>query len=83
LTSGRLFFVADLFDKKKLGPKGSGAFVALSDDDGKTWKTRQLPGMTAVGYTAAMQGPNGVIHLVTSKNAPDWHIELNEAWVFR
>ena len=43
MTSGRLFFVADLFDKKKLGPKGSGAFVALSDDDGKTWKRIQLP----------------------------------------
>jgi antitoxin component YwqK of YwqJK toxin-antitoxin module len=22
-----------------------------------------------------------VIHIVTSKNSPDWHIELNEAWV--
>jgi formylglycine-generating enzyme required for sulfatase activity len=81
LASGRLFFVADLFDKKKLGPKGAGAFVALSDDDGETWKTRQLPGLTTVGYTTATQGPNGVIHIVTSKNAPDWHIELNEAWV--
>jgi formylglycine-generating enzyme required for sulfatase activity len=81
LASGRLFFVADLFDKKKLGPTGAGAFVALSDDDGQTWKTRQLPGMTTVGYTTATQGPNGVIHIVTSKNAPDWHIELNEAWV--
>jgi formylglycine-generating enzyme required for sulfatase activity len=81
LASGRLFFVADLFDKKKLGPKGAGAFVALSDDDGETWKTRQLPGMTTVGYTTATQGPNGVIHIVTSKNGPEWHIELNEAWV--
>jgi formylglycine-generating enzyme required for sulfatase activity len=81
LASGRLCFVADLFDKKKLGPKGAGAFVALSDDDGETWKTRQLPGITTVGYTTATQGPNGVIHIVTSKNGPDWHIELNEAWV--
>jgi hypothetical protein len=81
LASGRLFFVADLFDKKKLGPKGAGAFVALSDDDGETWKTRQLPGFTTVGYTTATQGPNGVIHIITSKNGPDWHIELNEAWV--
>jgi formylglycine-generating enzyme required for sulfatase activity len=82
LASGRLFFVADLFDKKKLGPQGAGAFVALSDDDGETWKTRQLPNITTVGYTTATQGPNGVIHIVTSKNGPDWHIELNEAWVF-
>jgi hypothetical protein len=80
LASGRLFFVADLFDKKKLGPKGAGAFVALSDDDGETWKTRQLAGITTVGYTTATQGPNGVIQIVTSKNGPDWHIELNEAW---
>ena len=57
LASGRLFFVADLFDKKKLGPKGAGAFVALSDDDGETWKTRQLPGFTTVGYTTATQAP--------------------------
>jgi len=81
LASGRLFFVADLFDKKKLGPKGAGAFVALSDDEGETWKTRQLPGVTTVGYTTATQGPNGVIHIVTSKNQPDLHIQLNEAWV--
>lgn len=81
LASGRLFFVADLFDKKKLGPKGAGAFVALSDDDGETWNTRQLPGIVTVGYTTAAQAPNGVIHIVTSKNEPPLHIELNEAWV--
>ena len=83
LASGRLFFVADLFDKKKLGPKGAGAFVALSDDDGETWTTRQLPGITTVGYTTATQAPNGVIHVVTSKNDPDLHIELNETWVLK
>ena len=81
LASGRLFFVADLFDKKKLGPTGAGAFVALSDDDGETWKTRQLPGMVTVGYTTATQAPNGVIHIVTSKNLPPLDIELNEAWI--
>ena len=81
LASGRLFFVADLFDKKKLGPNGAGAFVALSDDDGITWKTRQLPNLVTVGYTTATQAPNGVIHIVTSKNLPAVHIELNEAWV--
>lgn len=83
LASGRLFFVADFFDKKKLGPKDAGAFVALSDDDGETWQTRQLPGITTVGYTTATQAPNGVIHIVTSKNSPDLHIELNETWVFK
>ena len=81
LASGRLFFVADLFDKKKLGPKGAGAFVALSEDDGETWKTRQLPNLVTVGYTTATQAPNGVIHIVTSKNEPPVHIELNETWI--
>ena len=81
LASRRLFFVADLFDKKKLGDKGAGAFVALSDDDGETWQTRQLPGIVTAGYTTATQAPNGVIHIVTSKNKPAVHIELNEAWV--
>lgn len=83
LASGRLFFVADLFDKKKLGPTGAGAFVALSDDDGETWTTRQLPNIVTVGYTTATQAPNGLIHIVTSKNNPPLHIELNEAWVRR
>jgi len=83
LQSGRLFFVADLFDKKKLGPTGAGAFVALSDDDGITWQKRQLPGISTVGYTTATQAPNGVIHIVTSKSDPAVHIELNEAWVLK
>jgi hypothetical protein len=30
---------------------------------------------------AATQGPNGVIHVVTSRAATHLHIELNEAWV--
>jgi len=83
LASGRLFFVADLFDKKKLGSNGAGALVALSDDDGATWTTRQLPNIVTVGYTTATQAPNGVIHIVTSKNEPPVHIELNETWVLR
>ena len=81
LTSGRLFFVADLFGRKTPGPKGDGAFVALSDDDGETWKTRTLPGLKTVGYVTATQAPNGVIHIVTSKSEPERHVELNEAWV--
>jgi formylglycine-generating enzyme required for sulfatase activity len=81
LASGRLFFVADLFDKKKLGANGAGAFVGLSDDDGETWKTRHLPDLVTVGYTTATQARNGVIHIVTSKSDPAVQIELNEAWV--
>jgi formylglycine-generating enzyme required for sulfatase activity len=82
LASGRLFFVADLFGRKTSGPKGDGAFVALSDDEGVTWKTRPLPGIKTVGYVTATQAPNSVIHVVTSKSEPERHIELNEQWVF-
>ena len=84
LASGRLFFVADLFDKKKLGPTGAGAFAAVSDDDGQNWQKRQLPGVVTVGYTTATETPNGLIHVVTSHNQPaDLHIELNETWVLQ
>jgi hypothetical protein len=76
-----LFIVADLFGRKTPGPKGEGAFVGLSDDDGATWKTRTLPGLKTVGYVTATQAPNGVIHIVTSKSEPEKHIELNERWV--
>jgi formylglycine-generating enzyme required for sulfatase activity len=82
LASGRLFFVADWSLRKTKQPRREGAFVALSDDDGDTWQQRDLPGVCTVGYTTATQAPNGVIHVVTSKNTPaDYDIELNEQWV--
>ncbi|MBA3514031.1 MAG: SUMF1/EgtB/PvdO family nonheme iron enzyme [Pyrinomonadaceae bacterium] len=34
-----------------------------------------------IGYTSAVQAPNGVIHLMTSMNHPSMHFELNEAWI--
>jgi formylglycine-generating enzyme required for sulfatase activity len=83
LASGRLFFVADWSQRKVPGPRRDGAFVAISDDDGETWTQRELPGISTVGYVTATQAPNGVIHIVTSKNKPDYHIELNEAWVLK
>ncbi len=59
-----------------------GAYVALSNDDGKTWTMKNLPAdIGTVGYTTATQGVNGVIHIVTSKNSPNYEIEMNEAWV--
>ncbi|HWB84845.1 MAG TPA: SUMF1/EgtB/PvdO family nonheme iron enzyme [Bryobacteraceae bacterium] len=82
LASGRLFFVADNHNRptKREIP---GAFVALSDDDGVTWQKRALPPeITSVGYVTATQGPNGIIHIVTSKTRPhEINIDLNEAWV--
>ena len=59
-----------------------GAYVALSDDDGKTWTIKRLPlDILTVGYTTATQGPDGIIHIATSKNTVNYEIELNEAWV--
>ncbi len=81
LASGNLFFVADWSPRKVPGPRREGAFVAISRDDGETWTQRELPGFTTVGYVTATQAPNGIIHIVTSKNKPDYHIELNEEWV--
>jgi hypothetical protein len=53
-----------------------------SDDDGKTWKLKRLPAdILTVGYVTATQGPDGVIHIATSKNSVNYEIELNEAWV--
>lgn len=82
LASGRLFFVADCNPKNQKHIHVDGAYVALSEDDGKTWKTRRLPeDVVTVGYTTSTQGPDGTIHIVTSKNKPDYEIELNEAWI--
>lgn len=82
LRDGRLFFVADYNPIDKLhGPKTFGAYVALSNNDGKTWIKKRLPGFLTVGYVTATQGPNGIIHIVTSKNPVNYEIALNEAWI--
>ena len=82
LASGRLFFVADYNPNHQKHIHKDGAYVALSDDDGKTWKQKRLPSdILTVGYVTATQGPNGVIHIATSKNAVNYEIELNEAWM--
>ena len=82
LASGRLFFVADFNPKQEKHIHKDGAYAALSDDDGKTWKIKRLPpDILTVGYVTATQGPDGVIHIATSKNTVNDEIELNEAWV--
>jgi len=104
LKSGRLFYVADmhLSSYRKLTPEqcppgfvGEGAYAALSDDDGKTWRVRKLTGgnvlnkngkpvkVGTVSYVTAAQSPDGMIHIVTSHNRPDLHFELNEAWILQ
>jgi formylglycine-generating enzyme required for sulfatase activity len=82
LASGRLFFVADLNPKHEKHIHKDGSYVALSNDDGATWAIKKLPPeVLTVGYTTATQDEQGIIHVVTSKNKPDYEIELNEAWV--
>jgi formylglycine-generating enzyme required for sulfatase activity len=96
LASGRLLYVTNIGknrDTNVTGFSGPGGYVGLSEDNGDTWLVRRLLGaqtldedgkpveVRTVGYVGASQGPNGIIHLVTSRTNPDLHIELNEAWV--
>jgi hypothetical protein len=94
LASGRLFFAGDFQDREGKQPggiKGRGSYVALSDDDGQTWTIKPLLGAqphedgklesATLGYSAARQAPNGVIHLITTMNRPCLHFEMNEAWI--
>jgi hypothetical protein len=96
LQSGRLFFAGDYQSISGAQPKGiteSGSYVALSENDGKTWNTKSLPGAqqhenpnrhngnATIGYSAARQAPNGMIHLITTMNRPCLHFAFNEAWI--
>jgi formylglycine-generating enzyme required for sulfatase activity len=52
-------------------------FAALSLDDGETWAhVRKLEGVR--GYMSAAQAPNGVIHVVGTKQSA---VAFNEAWL--
>ena len=87
LADGKLFYVGD---SQKKGQDGPGVTVALSSDEGMTWTGRQLPVTRphrddnkagTAGYVTAAQGPNGVIHILTTLTKPGLHYELNEAWL--
>jgi hypothetical protein len=98
LQSGRLFFAGDFQHISGDRPEGateSGSYVALSEDEGKTWPyikkligTQQHEnkgrhnGADTIGYSAARQAPNGLIHLITTMNRPCLHLVFNEAWIF-
>lgn len=82
LLDGKLFFVADFNPKNQKHNHKDGAYVALSSDDGNTWTIKRLPSnILTVGYTTATQGPDGIIHIATTKNTVNYEIELNEAWL--
>ena len=92
LSSGRLLLAGDFNEKEGNHPASiteKGSYVALSDDDGETWLIKKLPGaqlhedepVITIGYSAARQGPDGTIHLITSMNKPNLHFAFNEAWI--
>ena len=100
LQSGRLFFAADFQRQGGLRPRGetrAGSYVALSEDDGRTWVVKPLPGVLAhevgpeffkglngagtVGYSVARQAPDDTIHLLATMTRPGLHFEMNEAWI--
>ncbi len=73
-----------------------GPWLGVSDDDGQSWMLRRLPGAQpheqshvarrakragTIGYSVLRQGPNGLIHLITSVTHPDLHYTFNEAWL--
>lgn len=96
LRSGRLFFAGDFQLDSGRAPPGArqrGSYVALSSDDGRTWRIKRLAAaqphyskgkrspFSTLGYCAAAQSPDGVIHLTTSMNHPALDFEMNEAWI--
>jgi formylglycine-generating enzyme required for sulfatase activity len=107
LASGRLFFAGDFQNIRMLkfppppAIKDRGSYVALSDDEGNTWKIKPLAmapphagwtgtasssgkpqhGYGTLGYCDAVQSPDGLIHLMTSKGKPSMHFAMNEAWI--
>ena len=97
LQSGRLLMLGDYVRAKPIAKPlpQRGSYAAVSDDDGKTWRFKQLPGAgvherydraeqmggTTLGYVAAAQGPDGVIHVVTSLTHPSVALAFNEAWL--
>lgn len=96
LQSGRLLFAGDFQRRGNLAPASitnRGCYLAISDDDGMTWRTKKLPGTQphekpeyqpepdTLGYSAMRQAPHGMIHLITTMNTPCLHFEFNEAWV--
>jgi len=99
LASGHLLLVSDSYIHKyhKDPPAGwaygNEPFVAISKDNGKSWRIKNIPyclphnnptrlTYTSLGYVTVRQSDNGMIHVLTTANANNLHIEFNEAWVW-
>lgn len=96
LADGNLFFTSDAYFHKANRPPpagwkfGNGCFVALSTNNGVSWRIKSLPVQLpnhergtngTLGYVIARQAPNGVIHILTTETQPCLHYEMNEAWI--
>jgi len=97
LADGNLFFVSDAYLHKLMRPPpagwqfGNGCFAAISTNQGVSWHIKPLPVQLpehergtngTLGYVTTRQGPNGVIHILTTETQPCLDYELNEAWLF-
>ncbi len=97
LKSGRLLMIGDYVRAKPIVKPVArrGSYVAISADEGKSWRFKTLPGLnrheraeraaamegSTVGYVAAAQAPDGIIHVVTSVSHPAVALAFNEAWL--
>jgi formylglycine-generating enzyme required for sulfatase activity/antitoxin component YwqK of YwqJK toxin-antitoxin module len=107
LADGKLFFAGDFQNIRMVSSpppddiKERGSYVALSADEGETWKIKRLAmatphcgwrgvvsktgkpqhGYGTLGYCDAVQTPDGLIHLMTSKGTPSMEFTVNEAWI--
>ena len=98
LASGTLLMIGDFVNKNDgSGPLVGkhGAYAAISSDDGRSWRFKQLPGVNphqdpaaaarmkggTLGYSAMTQAPDGLIHVVTTMTHPIVALAFNEAWL--
>ena len=96
LANGHLLFASDSYIRKSgKSPDGwtlgQGTFVAVSTNEGVTWRFKKLPvglphhedrHFDTLGYVTARQAPNGVVHILTTMTQPCLDYEMNEAWIF-
>jgi hypothetical protein len=73
--AGGALLIASQDRKKEL--VGGGTYVALSDNDGRTWSHVRKAG-GPVGYLSLAQGPDATIYLIGSRLR---FAAFNEAWV--
>ncbi len=89
LASGRLFFAGDFQDINGEAPPGvsrRGSYVALSSDEGKSWRIKELPGATPHEsrvlhhkdreYWSLRKNPHPTIGYAVAQPAPNGVIHL-------